>query len=441
MKAGETNAEGSSLGIDTTCISWLTGSFRLSLGGVIKYNNRGTIPLRSFSLFLFCSSPYQSSQPESKPRMEHLKRKGAKTKSRFGKQPRFRHQKTEKAISGSSLEVFAKPEREIPSPPSFLVERVPLELQQQIADLLPPSSAIALSLTRKRLWVSLQRPHHICEICTAGEKQSLLSLLARDLADHENCITCLRLHPPRHWWMPKRPFLPCSSSSARGEDDKRAIVRAAAFRMASRERNQTPECTKYWKLQSSKVAMIEEQGYDYLRQSQGEYQVVNGRVMHREQTVVIRYTQRGPFQIPQGFLFGFEFMHCRHNYDMARAVFESKLPTFNDKWHCEPCRTRWTVSRRFYQGEKEYGKVLFCTRWRDFGNGCESVVPPRYLLPSFPLFWEQKPRVQDLDSAFGDPPSVFRFDSLLTPRNKTALLRARKLFFEFDVTRRGGGRW
>ncbi|EKD12051.1 f-box domain containing protein [Drepanopeziza brunnea f. sp. 'multigermtubi' MB_m1] len=215
--------------------------------------------------------------------MEHLKRKSEKRKSRYRKQPHFHHRKTEKAISSSSLEVFVKPEREIPSPPSFLVERVPLELQQQIADLLPPSSATALSLTCKRLWVTLQDKHHICEICTAGDKQSLLSLLARDLPDHDNCVRCLRLHPAREWWRPKRPFMPCSSSSARREDDRRVVVRAAAFRMASLKRDQTPECAKHWKLQSFKEANTEELGYNHLRQIQGEYQVINGRVVHREQ--------------------------------------------------------------------------------------------------------------------------------------------------------------
>lgn len=182
-----------------------------------------------------------------------------------------------------------------------MLVKLPRETLQEIAAHLSPSSALALAVACKALWSTLRLRHvHVCDLCTPGEKQQLLALLARDLPRHRPCQYCLRLHPIKRWrGLVGRAAASTSSSTpslARAQPPVPCVFPGrllrghglpgvfdmAAFRMAARDYHQRPACAEFWRRKGLEEAGVSRAG-DYLIQSREEGRVFEGRLVHRLQ--------------------------------------------------------------------------------------------------------------------------------------------------------------
>jgi hypothetical protein len=158
-----------------------------------------------------------------------------------------------------------------------------------------------------------------------------------------------------------------------------------------------------------------------VRQLREECRVVQGQLMHRLQSVDI--SRKCSTAMPSRHNLPSE-MICPH------VNFRKSVHNIGVK-RCQECCTDYRIDFKHYDG---HGWALFFTRWKNLGAGPESEVWRQHLLPrpASPI-WSQtsvglqtqvedQPEDEDLPTAFGDS-DAFKFDSLLTSRNKADLFR------------------
>ncbi|KAH6713745.1 hypothetical protein BKA61DRAFT_482896 [Leptodontidium sp. MPI-SDFR-AT-0119] len=203
--------------------------------------------------------------------------------------------------------------------------------------------------------------------------------------------------------------------------------------MAVKRHHQQPECTELLSLMSSERAQTAQSG-DYVRQSQEECRVIQGHLMHRLQSV----------QVSRRSLNGTTFtndlcpkMICPH-MKLRNSIQESK----SGIRRCRKCCTEYSIDYTYFDGR---GKAIFFTRWKDLGSGPESEVWKQHLRgDELADLWdgffryeaqthivteveaqaevEHQPQAGEIALAFGDG-DAFEFDSWMTPKNKSELLR------------------
>ena len=120
-----------------------------------------------------------------------------------------------------------------PQPSKNMIQHLPIENLQQIADLLPVSSAAAMSLASKSLLYVLGHQYLYTmrgEFANEPELRKFLLLIEKDLPGYYACLDCLRLHPhkasapvaPRKFHMFRRAsrqlkHRPCKDMDAEAE--------------------------------------------------------------------------------------------------------------------------------------------------------------------------------------------------------------------------------
>jgi hypothetical protein len=206
-----------------------------------------------------------------------------------------------------------------------------------------------------------------------------------------------------------------------------------AFKMAIKRYHQQPSCTRLLSIMSNKVAQTVEHG-DYVRQSREECRVIRGRLMHHLQNVCISRKCLNGTTFVDGL---YPEMICPH-IKLRRSMLENR----SGIRRCRECRTEYSIDFNYYNGP---GRAVFFTRWKDLGPDPENEVwkqhiPPRvsdlfsdFIQSRFSAQTSMGPQTSmgaqtqdgEISSAFGDV-NDFKFDSWLTPRNKSQLLRSQK---------------
>ncbi|RDL32398.1 uncharacterized protein BP5553_08854 [Venustampulla echinocandica] len=212
---------------------------------------------------------------------------------------------------------------------------------------------------------------------------------------------------------------------------------ATAFKMVIKRHHQQPGYTGLLSIMSNKAAQTVEHG-GYVRQSREECRVIRGRLMHRLQSVRIS------LKCLNGTTFVDDLypeMICPH-IKLRRSMLENR----SEIRKCRECRTEYSIDFDYYDS---HGRAMFFTRWKDLGPDPENEIWKQHIpLNVSDLFFvsffqsglsaqtstgaqtamgvqtqvERQSQGGEISSAFGDG-NDFKFDSWLTPRNKSELLR------------------
>lgn len=332
---------------------------------------------------------------------------------------------------------------------SSALDNIPLDILLCITDYLPPESAVAFSLSCSHL-KHLLGPQQFSRLASSTEHTlALLNLLAIDLPNCIVYVPCKRLHEMENLQRYHsatysagsriRQYdslrLPACIAKDRNDDTSGItyLFGTTAFKMTIKRHHQQPDCTRLLSIMSNKAVQTVEHG-GYVRQSREECRVIQGHLMHRLQNVRISR------KCLNGTTFADDLypeMICPH-IKVRRSMLENR----SGIRRCRQCCTEYSFDFKYYDG---HGKAMFFTRWKDLGPDPENEVwkqyiPPRIsdLILSFipsglsaqnsmgaQTQVERQPQDGEISSAFGDG-NDFKFNSWLTPRNKSELLRFQK---------------
>ncbi len=340
------------------------------------------------------------------------------------------------------------PERKRPAAlSSSVLNKAPVEILLCIIDYLPLEAAAAFSLSCMYLKRLLGTQHLLRVSSSTKGTLALLNLLALDLPDQVACSTCNRLHTIQNlrrynnatytaisitnrYYFLRTPACTEQDLGAVSWDISR-LFGTTAFKMAIKRYHQKPECTELLRIMSSKEARTIHME-DYIQQFKEECRIVQGCLLHRLQSVYVlrKRSSTVPFRINR-----FSERICPH------ISFTTSEHVGSGATRCQKCRTEYRIDFKYYDG---HGPAMFFTRWKDLGTGPEDEVWKEHLLWSGSQSvaglrasfispapaqtsgrLQNQPRDGDLSSAF-EGSDDFRFDSLLTSKNKAKLFRFQK---------------
>jgi hypothetical protein len=329
---------------------------------------------------------------------------------------------------------------------SSILNRVPLDILVCIIEYLLPESAVAFSLTCKHLKYLLGTRYIKKVNSSTKDTLALLNLLALDLPNHIVCSPCGRLHSMENLLRYNRATYSADSTIRKYNslrlppcisEDWNSNISAvtelfgtAAFKMVIKRYHQQPECIKLLEIISSKAAKIITTE-DYVWQYREDCRVARGCLMHRLQSVYISW--KCPTLTATNF---------RRNPPSERICPHLNLKTSiqnnqSGVQRCQKCRTEYRIDFKYYEG---YGLAMFFSRWKDLGPGPESEVWMQHLPITLAAFAKRLlssrlgsqtsvesqthtnhwPWDESISFSFGDG-SGFKFDSLLTSKNRVAL--------------------
>jgi hypothetical protein len=332
---------------------------------------------------------------------------------------------------------------------SSALDSISLDILLCITDYLPLESAVAffLSCSHLKHLLGLQQ---FSKLASSTEHTlALLDLLAIDLPNCIVCVPCRRLHKMENLQRYNsatyssgskiRQYdslrLPVCVAKDRNDDTGRItdLFGATAFKMAIKRHHQQPGYTRLLSIMSNKAAQTVEHG-GYVRQSREECRVIRGRLMHRLQNVRISRTCLNGTTFVDDL---YPEMICPH-IKLRRSMLENR----SGIRRCRECRTEYSIDFNYYNS---HGRAMFFTRWKDLGPDPENEVWKQHIPPRMSdLFLsfiqsgfsaqtsmgvqtqvERQSQDREISSAFGDG-NDFKFDSWLTPKNKSELLRFQK---------------
>lgn len=249
---------------------------------------------------------------------------------------------------------------------------------------LPSVSAVAFSLSCMHLKCSPE-PDHFAKVSSSDEDTFvLLALLAIDLPDHVVCFPCKKLHSIKDfdrynsstysttWRLHTSLHLPaCVIQDQRNKTFVLTnLYGATCFKIAVKRYHQQANSEDVLMMMSSEettTTVVE----NYVRQYREECCVVDGRLMHRLQSVNKSRKSSTPTS------FGVEPPDeriCPH-LNLRRSLLNIDCGLKQ----CMFCRTEYRVDLRHYEG---HGLAMFLTRWKDLGPGPESEVWIQHLMPT-----------------------------------------------------------
>ena len=338
---------------------------------------------------------------------------------------------------------------------SSILDRLPLEILEHIATSLPPSSAVAFSLSCMQLARLLGGRHLVDLASNAAETAIFIHLLARDLQDEVGCSACLRLHKiqnvARYVQNRQRRYRACSTSYEDYIVNRfcSSCFSEPVFRMAMKRYQQQREYGYLVDLMSStSVARMSRRSH-YIFQSRAECRIVEGTMVLRSQSVyffIFCTTPRIPSVRP--------FAICAHltlktNSTCAwiqsswRASNESFGKIWSIAWdrvsrkkvgrrykesellRCPHCPVEFRVDFKWFRGR---GAAMVVSRWLNMGT-----VPDDGESSSFQVREKGPPRKDyrfrvhgsSLATAF-EGRKGFNLDDFLSPDNTAALFRAQE---------------
>jgi hypothetical protein len=337
--------------------------------------------------------------------------------------------------------------------PSSAVLKLPTEVLTKIMEHLPASSATSFTFSCKQTYRRLGSTYSSILMEDSGEIFAYLNLLARDLPDQIACQMCGRLHKitSAHWYASQ----PCGPHSLyedckryeHGYDVKRNLgdeFNILVFQMAMKQYKLGLNCDQLLRVISSNGTVTEKNPWGHVIRKRTDCTIFQGFMIQRVQSAFINMTWKTVRESELGLSFDlcshFSLESSKKSLCVFSKPYISQKCLWKRDWYrhttgqktlrkddlagsgLRRCTYCWTEFRIDLDYSPDYGLVVACTRWKNFGKEPHVSDP----------VWKEHLGDEITQSQLGDHSRVLRSSSLILEPQGSGPLSSAPLSVAFD---------